>query len=165
MKKYSVLMICIFTALQSSSSLAENTAPMLEDSLKQPVNEPGIMSIVFSLGVVIFLIYITGLIYSKLNVVGAKTVQKQLKTYDLLRAVVLSTTQLGQGKNLHVIEIAGKRYLIGAAPNSINLIKELEEDKSHAEIENPENIRIDETLDDTGVSEKVDEFDIHKKYL
>lgn len=152
MKKYLFLIMGIFMlTAQRVFSAVEAVSPDLEGSLKTHTHEPGVMSIVFSLLIVIFLIYVTGLIYSKLNIVGANTVKEQLKNYDLSRATVLSTTQLGQGKNLHVIEIDEKRYLIGATPNSINLIKELESIKVKADEAKP--------------SEPVDEFDVHKKYL
>lgn len=161
---------------QGAFCLTEAVSPELGQSLKTHSNEPGFMSIVFALLVVVFLIYITGLIYSKLNIVGAKTVQSQLKNYDLSKVIVLSTTQLGQGKNLHVIELNNKRYLIGATQNSINLIKELEDSK---QVEVKKTEPIDETIavDPMQVlygkpQEKsledlksAEEFDVHKKYL
>ncbi|MEI8129796.1 MAG: hypothetical protein WCG95_09310, partial [bacterium] len=74
MKKYlfSITSIFILTA-QKALCITEAVSPELEKSLKTHANEPGIMSIVFALLFVIFLIYITGLIYSKLNIVGART--------------------------------------------------------------------------------------------
>jgi flagellar biogenesis protein FliO len=163
MKKYLFLIIgiLIITA-QKVWCVSEVLSHEVKDSLKSNANEPGIMSIIFALFFVIFLIYITGLIYSKLNIVGAKTVQTQLKNYNLNKAIVLSTTQLGQNKNLHVIEINKKRFLLGATQNSINLIKELEivEDiqiKDEIPVELP-----DESIENTVSS---DNFDIHKKYL
>ncbi len=154
MKKYlfSITSIFILTA-QKALCITEAVSPELEKSLKTHANEPGIMSIVFALLFVIFLIYITGLIYSKLNIVGARTVQEQLKNYDLNKAVVLSTTQLGQGKNLHVIELNNKRFLIGVGQDSINLIKEFEY------IAEPQDeIKSEE-------QEQAEKFDVHKKYL
>lgn len=175
-KLFLVIGIFIFTIGQNALCFADEITPGLEQSLKQPVNEPNFLTIIFSLLFVVFLIYITGIIYSKLNLVGAKTVQEQLKNYDLARAVVISTTQLGQGKNLHVIEINNKRYLIGATPNSINLIKELGDAKKvPAKAQEP---IVEENVDDAievlygeeqkklnEELEKVEEFDVHKKYL
>jgi len=156
MKKYLFLIIGMFMLTsQQVFSLTESVSPELEESLKTHAHEPGIMSVIFALFVVVLLIYVTGLIYSKLNLVGAKTVKEQLKNYDISRAVVLSTTQLGQGKNLHVIELHEKRYLIGATPNSINLIKELEEIN--------QNKSVTGDLDKSKPAEP--EFDVHKKYL
>lgn len=176
MKKHLFL---IFTALiifiQEAYSVTETISPELEQSLKVHSNEPSVSSILFALLVVILLIYATGIIYSKLNIVGAKAIRDQLKNYDLSKAIVLSTTQLGPNKNLHVIELSGKKYLIGATPNSINLIKELdatheakeaEESKEPAD-ENPIDVLYDSEEEPSlqltlGPPE---EFDIHKKYL
>ncbi len=114
----------ILTAEQALCETAIVT-PELTHSLKTTTNEPNFITIVLALLFVICLIYVTGVIYSKLNVLGAKTVKEQFKNYDLSKVIILSTTQLGQGKNLHVIELNNKRYLIGAAQNSISLLKEL----------------------------------------
>lgn len=155
----------IMAAGWNAICFAAEASPELAKSLKNTSHEPNFFSIVFALLFVIFLIYITGIIYSKLNLVGAKTVKDQLRGYHLDRAVVLSTTQLGQGKNLHVIEINDKHLLIGATANSINLIKELEvvktdENKSKIATEN-------EIIEHLEKEEPVveDKFDVHKKYL
>ena len=162
---------------QAVFSAVETVSPELEQSLKTTTNEPNVLSIIFALGFVVFLIYITGLIYSKLNVVGAKAVKEQFKNYDLTKAVVLSTTQIGQGKNLHVIELNNKHYLIGATQNSINLIKDLGEikDDSSSEEEKPADEEIDEAIQVLYGAHKEklvekeepqkEEFDVHKKYL
>jgi flagellar biogenesis protein FliO len=171
MKKYLFLLAAIFM-LSAQKALCEIQAasPELEHCLKNNAHEPGFGTIVFALIVVVSLIYITGLIYSKLNIMGAKTVQEQLKNYDLSKVVVISTTQLGQGKNLHVIELNNERYLIGATLNSINLIKELGEAKKEAKnptkavVEEPINILYGEEKPELKF-ENVEEFDIHKKYL
>ena len=87
-------------------------------------HEPSIISVVFSLLIVILLIYLTGILYTKLNKINAGTMRKQqgiLKS----QASVISTTALGSNKTLHVIELDGKRMLIGASSNTIQLIKDL----------------------------------------
>lgn len=145
----------------------------LEQSLKSQSSEPSMFYIFFALIFVICLIYVTGIIYSKLNIVGAKAVQDQIKKCDIDRAVVISTTQLGQGKNLHVIEINKKRYLIGATPESIHLIKELglkNENEEEEKIEEPVEDEIDEAISVLygGAEEEeivAEEFNVHKKYL
>jgi len=121
------VLTCIITMVNFGQCFAlEVVSPELQQSLKVNTSEPNILSIILSLLVVIFLIYITGLIYTKLNIAGAKAVKQQLKNYDLSKVIVISTTQLGQNKNLHVIEINNQRLLIGSTPESINLIKELD---------------------------------------
>lgn len=160
MNKYFLLVFIMLLSAQRVLCAAEATSPELSHSLKNNAHEPGFGSIVFALIVVISLIYVTGLIYSKLNIVGAKTVQDQLRNYDLSKVVVISTTQLGQGKNLHVIELSNQRYLIGATINSISLIKELGEVKSEIKKPEPSNIEVFDTP-----PEPEENFDVHKKYL
>lgn len=160
MKKFLFLLIgVVMLTAQKTLCAVQTVSPELESSLKDTSGEPGIMSIIFALLFVIFLIYITGIIYSKLNIVGAKTVQNQMKNYDLYKAIVISTTQLGRDRNLHVIEINEKRYLIGSAQNSINLLKELDNTKPE---EKPLAV---ETKKEEVVVEPEENFDIHKKYL
>lgn len=179
MNKYLVLLISFFTlTAQKAFCLAEFVSPEVESSLKTHSNEPGVLSIVFALAFVVFLIYITGIIYSKLNMVGAKTVKDQLRNSNINRAIVLSTTQLGQNKNLHVIEINEKCYLIGATPNSINLIKELGQysEKHQEKAEKPNEEEIDQAIkvlyggsqveEITEAEQKEqEEMNVYKKYL
>lgn len=181
MNKYLCLItgLLLITAQKAYCIMDEIGSTDLGQSLKAPSSEPNMLTIFFALLFVIGLIYITGIIYSKLNVVGAKAVQEQLKNAELNRAVILSTTQLGQGKNLHVIELNGRRYLIGATANSINLIKEIEvKDEVKKDSEEPkkqDDVEIDKAIkflygsareEIIDVEEPVkEEFDIHKKYL
>ena len=110
--------------------------------------EPNILSVIFSLVFVILLIYATGIIYTKLNKVGIKALRKRMPETDSSRVSVISTTPLGNNKTLHVVELDGKRMLIGASANSIDLIKDLGsyppsefEEGEYSKIEIP-NIRI-----------------------
>ena len=89
--------------------------------------ESNYASVLIALGVVIVLIYITGIIYAKLNVIGYKTIKKQYKDMDDSKIIIRSTTQIGNNKSLHVIELGGKKMLIGVTNDSINLIKDLSE--------------------------------------
>ncbi len=110
--------------------------------------EPSIISVIFSLLIVILLIYATGIIYTKLNKVNAKTMRRQTGELGNSKVSVVSTTPLGNNKTLHVVELDGKRMLIGASANAIQLIKDLGsyssddfEDGEFSKIEIP-NIRI-----------------------
>ena len=92
----------------------------------QPVGqEPNFVSMILSLVFVILLIYATGILYTKLNKFGLKTMKRQMGDNSASRVSVLSTTPLGANKSLHVVELDGKRMLIGASVNSIHLIKDL----------------------------------------
>lgn len=110
-------------------------------------HEPSILSVVFSLLIVVLLIYVTGILYSKLNNVGYKTLKRQQGELAKTQVSVLSTTQLGNNKTLHVVELDGKRMLIGASSGAMQLIKDLgsvatgENDEEYSHIEIP-NIKI-----------------------
>lgn len=105
---------------------------------------PSIITVLLSLIFVVLLIYLTGIIYAKLNNVGFKTLKKQQGDYAKSHVAVVSTTQLGNNKTLHVVELDGKRMLIGASASTIQLIKdlgatnngEIDEEYSHIEIPN-----------------------------
>ena len=107
-------------------------------------HEPSIVSVLFSLLIVVLLIYVTGILYSKLNNVGYKTMKRQQGELAKTQVSVLSTTQLGNNKTLHVVELDGKRMLIGASSGAMQLIKDLgsvsaagnDEEYSHIEIPN-----------------------------
>lgn len=107
-------------------------------------NEPSLISVVLSLAFVILLIYLTGIIYAKLNKVSMKTMKRQQGDIARSQVSVISTTPLGNNKTLHVVELDGKRMLIGASSSAIQLIKDLgsfkegalDEEYSHIEIPN-----------------------------
>ena len=88
-------------------------------------HEPNIISIFFSLIFVILLIYATGIIYTKLNKFGINALKREIGDKANSHVSVISTTPLGSNKTLHVVELDGKRMLIGASSNSIHLIKDL----------------------------------------
>lgn len=111
-------------------------------------HEPNFVSILFSLIFVVLLIYATGIIYTKLNKLGFATLKKQMGDLNKSQVSVISTTALGNNKSLHIVELDGKRMLIGASINSIHLIKDLGayppaeiEEGEYSKIEIP-NIRI-----------------------
>jgi len=180
MNRFLFLTTSVFMlTMQKAFCLTEAVSPDLDESLKTQSGDPSVFHIIFALLFVLALIYVTGIIYSKLNIVGAKTLKDQLKNSDINRAIVVSTTQLGQNKNLHVIEINNKSYLIGATPNSINLIKDLGDVKADESEDKPKNESSDEDIDKAikclygrsngDIIEQnhpdEDEFNIHKKYL
>lgn len=132
MKKISYLFISMFLIIQpvlASESITSNIKYALKRS-----TDGSYLSVVVALGVVILLIYITGIIYAKLNVLGYKTLKKQYKDIDESKIIIRSTTQIGSNKTLHVIELAGKKMLIGVTNDSINLIKDLDDSKEKVTI-------------------------------
>lgn len=109
-------------AAQASSVSTPDNAITATQSIGQ---EPNLVSLVLSLAFVVLLIYATGILYAKLNKLGASALKKQIRNNTDSHASVISTTHLGNNKTLHVVELDGKRMLIGASANSIHLIKDL----------------------------------------
>ena len=110
-------------AAQASSVTTTDTVNSL--GTQAVGQEPNLLSIFFSLVFVILLIYATGIIYTKLNKLGINTIKRELGDNSNSHVSVISTTPLGNNKTLHVVELDGKRMLIGASVNSIHLIKDL----------------------------------------
>lgn len=103
--------------------------------------EVSFISVIFALLITLSLFYLLIILYTKLNKANANILKKQQSGLKS-QASVISTTALGNNKTLHVIELDGKRMLIGASSNAIQLIKDLgnatsegvEEEFSHIEI-------------------------------
>ena len=110
------------SAQASSVTTTDNIVPATTQTVGQ---EPSFISMIFSLIFVVLLIYATGIIYAKLNKFGEKTLKRQVGDGSDSRVSVISTTPLGANKTLHVVELGGKRMLIGASSTSIHLIKDL----------------------------------------
>ena len=125
MKKFNLLLLSLFCLIQPVLAMDSITSN-IKYALKRST-DGSYFSVLIALGVVVLLIYITGIIYAKLNVIGYKTLKKQYKDIDDSKIIIRSTTQIGNNKTLHVIELAGKKMLIGVSNESINLIKDLDE--------------------------------------
>ena len=135
-------------AAAQASSVTTLDSPNIDIATNSVGAEPNLLSVLVSLIFVILLIYATGIIYAKLNKVGLKTLKDQVDDKNRSKVSVVSTTLLGNNKTLHVVELDGKRMLIGASANSIHLIKDLgsyppieNDDFEYSKIEIP-NIRI-----------------------
>ncbi len=108
-----------------ATSIAGSTNDLTNIGAQSIGNEPSIVSVIFSLAIVVLLIYLTGIIYARLNKVGFRAIRKQHGELAKSQVAVISTTPLGSNKTLHVVELDGKRMLIGASSNAIQLIKDL----------------------------------------
>ena len=102
-----------------------------------------LIQVLFALLFTILLIYLAQILYTKLNKANMNVLKRQQGVLAKSQASVISTTALGNNKTLHVIELDGKRMLIGASSGAIQLIKDLgvvtedgavEEEFSHIEI-------------------------------
>ena len=108
----------------SASTVSGASAPILNTS-QSIGSEPSAITVILSLLFVVLLIYVTGIVYAKLSKVGFNTLKRQQGELAKSQVSVLSPTQLGNNKTLHVVELDGKRMLIGASQGAIQLIKDL----------------------------------------
>lgn len=83
--------------------------------------EPNYFSMILGLFVVILLIYLTGYLYQRLTKVNLKHEQLFVN-----KPQVISTTTIGQGRNLHVVKIGDSACLIGSTQNQITFLKDVE---------------------------------------
>ena len=121
MKKFFVCMIILF--MSSSNCFAFESINQL---LRNHQNhETSIFTVLGALTFVIALIYLTGIIYTKLNVLNSSIAKKNRKSEFEDKVIVLSTTPLGNNKSLSVVEVNGKKMLIGVTQTSVTVLKDL----------------------------------------
>lgn len=164
----------------SNQVLAAAETENINSVLKSSGYEPNYFSVVMSLIFVVFLIYVTGILYTKLNKVSVKTVKNEFRENSDIKPVILSTTPVGHDKTLQVIEIAGEKLLIGVSQHSINLIKTIGKEtkyESHTNTSNTSEASTQEAMNilykKTEVEDKTKEdhtineedFGLYKKYL
>ena len=120
-KLFLIFNILTLSCYAASDLYSENEE--IKNALSQNMYEPNYLSLFLGLFLVVGLIYLTGYIYQKLIKVKMNSVD------DLLnKPEIISTTPLGQGKNIHVVKINDEYILIGATQNSINFLKNLDKD-------------------------------------
>ena len=82
----------------------------------------------FSLIVVIAMIFGVAWLYNKLrNVDPSSLLAGKFTENPSNKFHILSTATLGQGKNIHLVEINGKQLVIGSTMNNISLLTELKD--------------------------------------
>ena len=127
-------------------------------------------------------------IYTKLNVVGSSLAKKTRQNDIEDKVLVLSSTHLNNNQSLHVVEVNGKKMLLGATQSSVTVLKDLGEVKNSNndvtdftfEQEIPESSQkveeekqpIDEIFDKESLKEDLkseidddEDFGLYKKYL
>ena len=136
--------ICAIQPVFANESITSNIKYALKRS-----TDGGYLSVVASLGIVILLIYLTGIIYAKLNVFGHNTMKKQYFDLNDSKLIILSTTPIGNNKSLLVCELAGKKMLLGVTNETITLIKDLDENnvKTASQYENSNSLNEKRPLD------------------
>lgn len=135
MKKFLIMSIlCSLKSFALDDTLSKSEE--VSQILAQNTYEPNYFGMILGLFLVIVLIYITGFLYQKMT---KATVLN--KSAYLNKAQVISTTSLGQGRNVHVIKIGEKACLIGSTQNNITYLSdvELENDEKESEVLNEKN--------------------------
>ena len=185
MKNLSLILVTAIALIQPAFAY-ENITSNIKYALKHST-EGSYFSVVIALGIVILLIYITGIIYAKLNVFGHNTMKKQYLDLSDSKLIILSTTPIGNNKSLMVVELAGKKMLIGVTNEMITLIKDLDDNKTPKDSaktflnetiknepldkiypkDNNEDIEIKNNVPKEGDSNMYnsEEFGLYKKYL
>lgn len=115
--------ILVLNFLTLVSFAGENVEKSEEISkiVGQNVYEPNFFGMILGLFFVVGLIYVTGFFYQKLTKVNSFN-----QNLSNNKAQVISTTSIGQGRNLHVVKIGDEAILIGSTQNNITYIKDVE---------------------------------------
>ena len=117
--------ILVFSFLLNFKSFADDQILSKSEQINEVLSinpyEPNYFSMILGLFVVVGLIYLTGFLYQKLT---KATIAND--DYLLNKAQIISTTSLGQGRNLHVIKIGSESCLIGSTQNNITFIKDVQ---------------------------------------
>lgn len=157
MKKLFILLTAILGSIQASYAV-ELPSVMKQSMAQDPLGIPAMINLVVSMIVVIALIYVTGWIYAKLNVVNRDKLTKISQAdKDSQRFCVLQSMPLGQQRHLYSIEMNGKILLVGSTPSHINLIKEFDKKEN--------NIPVVDIEEETAKAQKDINIDeLYKKY-
>lgn len=135
MKKLFILFFAIFGA--TNCSFAVNIPSAMKETMAQNYGMPSLLQLVISMVLVICLIYVTGWIYTKLNIVNRKKLgQISSESGESSRFTVLQSMSLGQQRQIYTIEMNGKILLVGSTPSQINLIKEFDKGSMPKALEN-----------------------------
>lgn len=91
------------------------------------VATPSVLNLFTSLMVVLVLIFISAWLYNKIRGIDTSSLltgKPQRK--DKFKFNLLTSLTLGQGKNIHIVEVNGKKLVIGSTANNINLLTEID---------------------------------------
>ena len=95
------------------------------------------------LSIVLILIFAFAWIYAKFKGINPNAILTgKFSEKDLNRFNILSSSTLGQGKDIHLVEINGKQLVIGSTPNNISLLTEI----SPEEVENLKTKKQEESI-------------------
>ena len=161
MKNKFITTFFVFTAT-TDAAFSVNLPDAMKQSMSHDYGIPSVMNLVLSMIFVIALIYITGWIYTKLNIVNRKNIGKITESDDNMRFNIIQTMPLGQQRHIYSIEMNNKILLIGSTPSHINLIKEFDKKAFDEEIGSDKKNDYTEPVTDIHKTTNIDE--LYKKY-
>ena len=156
-----------FTALfvflaTTGAAFAVNLPDAMKESMSHDYGIPSVMNLVLSMIFVIALIYITGWVYTKLNIVNRKNIGKITESDENVRFNIIQSMSLGQQRHIYSIEMNNKILLIGSTPSHINLIKEFDKKTFNEKYEKDKENDYTESVKDIQKTTNIDE--LYKKY-
>ncbi len=123
--KKGLIIFSIFLTQLASFALSDEAIKL--ENLKTH-NEPTFFGAVFSLIAVLGLIYLVSFLYQKLTVFNEKITNGKEKL-EANKFKIISTTPIGQGKFLHVVEVNNKFLALGSTPNNISFLREFSKEE------------------------------------
>ena len=126
--KLSALLAVILITINSANAAIEIPDAMKQTMAQEVSGMPSLLNLVVSMILVIAMIYLTGWIYNKLNIVNKNKLKSLTNNdTDLKKFTVIQSMPLGQQRYIYTVEMAGKILLVGSTPSHINLLKEFSE--------------------------------------
>ena len=126
--KLSALLAVILITINSANAAIEIPDAMKQTMAQEVSGMPSLLNLVVSMILVIAMIYLTGWIYNKLNIVNKNKLKSLANNdTDLKKFTVIQSMPLGQQRYIYTVEMAGKILLVGSTPSHINLLKEFSE--------------------------------------
>lgn len=152
--------------LGSGSAFAIDLPETMKQTMAhETAGMPSLLNLVISMIVVIALIYVTGWIYNKLNIVNREKLAKMgAKDTETHRFTVLQSMPLGQHRHMYSVEMNGKILLIGSTPSHINLIREFDKAGNHAPSQEDVSSKLEEDITEDVKNGNVDIEELFKKY-
>ena len=162
MKKI-LLSLFVLLGTANLSFAVELPSVMKQTMAQEAIGMPSLLNLVLSMVLVIALIYFTGWVYTKLNLINKDKLKKITSdNSDFRHFTVLQSMPLGQQRYLYSIEMNGKIFLVGSTPSHISLLKEFDE-KAEKDADTY-SVATDSDSDDSFVPKSFDIDELYKKY-
>lgn len=153
------LLLLGFLFFQYSPAFAVELPQSMKSAMSSEIpGMPSLLNLVVSMVIVIGMIYVTGWIYSKLNIVNRNKL-KQLGNDDNFKFNVIQSMPLGQQRHLYSIEMNGKVLLVGSAPSQITLLREFDKNEDVSI-----DIKDNKVVEKDDLDESLNIDDLYKKY-